>query len=620
LEGRVLPDFRALFESSPDRYLVLDPDLTIVAVSDAYARATMTRRGDILGRRLFDVFPDNPNDPAADGVRNLRASLDRVKAGRVADTMPVQKYDIQRPEGGFEERYWSPANSPVLDASGEIAWIIHRVEDVTNQRRADETFRRVTESLPNGLVMVNSDGVITLVNKKVEEMFGYDREQLLGASIEKLVPEASRERHRAHVRAYTRSPAPRSIGERGDLLGVRRDGTEFQVEIGLSTMATPNGVSTVASIVDVTERRRSADARARLAAIVESSDDAIIGKTFEGVITTWNPGAERMFGYSASEALGQSIALVLPPGEVDREIAVRERLSRGERVAPFESMRRHKSGRFVEVSVSLSAIRDSNGKAIGVSTIARDITELKQAQRDLVRARESAEAANRELEAFSYSVAHDLRAPLRSIDGFSQALLEDAGDRLDADGRKHLRFVRESAQHMGQLIDDLLVLSRVTRSELSRESVDLSALCQATVARLRRADPQRQVDIVVEERLLAQGDARLLGVVFDNLLGNAWKFTRKRNGARVQFGASTEGGKPAFFVRDNGAGFDMAYVQKLFGVFQRLHSVEEFEGTGIGLATVQRIVRRHGGRVWAEGVPGQGATFSFTLNEEGSAA
>jgi two-component system, NtrC family, sensor kinase len=225
------------------------------------------------------------------------------------------------------------------------------------------------------------------------------------------------------------------------------------------------------------------------------------------------------------------------------------------------------------------------------------------------------EGANQELESFSYSVAHDLRAPLRSIDGFSQALLEDYDDKLDDQGKKYLRFVRESAQHMGLLIDALLTLSRVTRGQLHRETVDLSALARAAVERLRRSHPDREVEVVIPEGLEDSGDPGLLGVVLDNLLGNAWKFTAKRNHPRIELTVNRSEGHPVYSVNDNGAGFDMAFTSKLFGVFQRLHTATDFEGTGVGLATVRRIVARHSGRVWAKGEVNVGATFSFTLNE-----
>lgn len=238
---------------------------------------------------------------------------------------------------------------------------------------------------------------------------------------------------------------------------------------------------------------------------------------------------------------------------------------------------------------------------------AKDVAEVRAA---LV---EELELKNKELDAFSYSVAHDLRAPLRSIDGFSQALLEDYADKLDDMGQQYLRYVRESAQQMAELIDNLLDLSRITRSELVRGALDLTSIAHEVTGRLRRQNPKQDVSAVVADGLLAEGDARLLTVVFENLLGNAWKFSSKRADATIEVGAVDRDARRAFFVRDNGAGFDMAYAAKLFGVFQRLHSSAEFEGSGIGLATVQRIIHRHGGRVWAEGEVGRGATFFFTL-------
>jgi signal transduction histidine kinase len=229
-------------------------------------------------------------------------------------------------------------------------------------------------------------------------------------------------------------------------------------------------------------------------------------------------------------------------------------------------------------------------------------------------------AVNKELEAFAYSVSHDLRAPLRTLDGFSQALLEDYADRLDADGRDYCVRLRAASQRMGQLIDDLLQLSRLTRAEMRREAVDLSAVARAIAAEMRQRDPERQVDVVVADDAVAKGDARLLRVVLENLVGNAWKFTSKHPQARIEFGVTRRDGEQVYYVRDDGAGFDMTYADKLFGAFQRLHSASEFGGTGIGLATVQRVVHRHGGRVWAEGAVGQGATFYFTLSAEGDDA
>jgi len=247
-----------------------------------------------------------------------------------------------------------------------------------------------------------------------------------------------------------------------------------------------------------------------------------------------------------------------------------------------------------------------------------DITEKKKLERDVVKARDVAETANKELEAFSYSVSHDLRAPLRGIDGFSEALLDDYRDKLDATGKNYLERIRAGTQRMGSLIDDMLKLSRVNRAEFKRESVDLSKMVQTILLTVRQKNPARDVKVSIQEDIIIDGDRRLLDIALTNLIDNAWKFTGKTKNARIEFGTLLKDGKPVIFIRDNGVGFDMAYVDKLFGAFQRLHTIAEFPGTGIGLATVQRVIHRHGGKVWAEGEVDKGATFYFTLKDDDS--
>lgn len=380
-------DFRTLFESCPGLYLVLRPDFTIAAASDAYLRATMTRREDVMGRGIFDVFPDNPADPNADGVRNLRASLERAARELVPDVMAVQKYDIRLPpeEGGmFETRYWSPLNSPVLGPDGRLAFIIHRVEDVT------------------------------------------------------------------------------------EFVLLKRRGVEQESEI----------------------YRRS--------------------------------------------------------------------------------------------------------------------RELQEANLKL-------RTAYRELETFSYSVAHDLRAPLRAIDGFSKLALDRYADRLGDLGRDLLRRLRAASARMEALIDAILELSQMTRAVVNRREADLSALAEAAAISLREGAPGREADFVIAPGLSAAADPRLIEVVLRNLFENAWKYSSSRPRARIEFGAEERDGETVYFVRDDGIGFNPLLADRLFAPFQRLHDAGEYPGSGIGLAIVARIIERHGGRIWAESEEGRGAVFRFTL-------
>jgi PAS domain S-box-containing protein len=321
-------------------------------------------------------------------------------------------------------------------------------------------------------------------------------------------------------------------------------------------------------------------------------------------------------GYAPEELLRRPMLDFIHPDDVAPTLAELEKLACNVPTLAFENRYRCKDGSYRWLA--WNAAPDPSGTLYAV---ARDVTDNRRAEAELREARDAAEAASRELEAFAYSVAHDLRAPLRSLDGFSLALLEDYHDRLDGEGRQYLTYLRESAQRMAELIDDLLALSRVTRSELHSEEVSLTALAHTTIGRLRQAHPERQVEVEIAAGLTVTGDSRLLAVMMENFLGNAWKFTGKRPRARIEVGATTTGdGRRAYFVRDDGAGFDMAFAHKLFGVFHRLHAAAEFEGTGIGLATAQRVIHRHGGRVWAKAEVDAGATFYFTLHERDAVA
>jgi PAS domain S-box-containing protein len=595
--------FRGLLESAPDAMVIVNNQGRIMLVNAQTEKLFEYTRRELIGQWVEMLIPErfrkrHPGyrtsffaDPK---VRSMGSGLELYGLRKGGTEFPIEI-----------------SLSPLETEDGTL--VSSAIRDITERKRAEQQFRGLLESAPDATVIVNQRGHIVLVNTQTERLFDYKRADLVGQSVEILVPERFRDAHPGHRTRYFGDPKVRSMGSSLELYGRRRDGSEFPVEISLSPLETEGGVLVSSTIRDVTERRKAEDQRFQLAAIVDSSDDAIIGKSLDGVILSWNRGAERLFGYAASEAVGKPITMLLPPGRVGEEPAIIARIQRGERVESFETVRRRKNGTDLDVSVTISAIHDSRGNVIGASKLARDISERKRAEEALARAKEAAEAASHELESFSYSVAHDLRAPLRGIDGFSQVLLEDYADKLDSEGQRYLGRVRESAQHMAQLIESLLSLARVTRDDIRRELVDLSKLAQLTVARMTAAEPERQMEIVIAEGLTVEGDARLVGLVLENLFSNAWKFTRKQPVGQVELGRQGGGREVVFFVRDNGAGFDMTFASKLFGVFQRLHAPSEFEGTGIGLATVQRILTRHGGRIWAEGKVGQGATFFFTF-------
>lgn len=482
--------FQLLFESAPGLYLVLLPDLTITAVSDSYLQATLTKRSAILGRGLFDVFPDNPDDPTATGVSNLHASLNHVLKYKTAHTMAVQKYDIRRPDGTFEEKYWSPLNRPVLNEQGEVVYIIHRVEDVTERKKIDQLLKESEERYTTLFNSIDEGFCI------IEMIFNEQRKPV---DYRFLVINASFERQTGLI----------------DAVGKRM--REFA----------PNH-------------------------------------------------EEHWF-----EIYGQ-IALT---GESMRFENRAEQLSRWYDVYAF---------------------RFGEPENLQVAILFKDITERKKAE-------ESISQLNKELEAFTYSVSHDLRAPLRIIDGYADILIEDYKAILGEEANRTLGIIKSNATRMGQLIDDLLNLSRVGRKELIVEMTDMNKLVKEVIDEQHILNSSIVPILKLKKLEPAMCDSSLIRQVWVNLISNAIKYSGKQLQPVIEIDSFSRDNDIVYTIKDNGVGFDMKYADKLFGVFQRLHKVTEFEGTGIGLALVNRILLKHGGKIWAEAEKDKGATFFFSL-------
>ncbi len=452
------------------------------------------------------------------------------------------------------------------------------------------------------------------VNPAALIAYGYSREEFLSLTIKDIRPSED-------VPALLETLA--KAGDHTDIAALRRhrrkDGTLIDVEATSHPMVYDEKPARLVVAIDVAKRltfeRKLQFSEDRFRLFVSAVKDyAILMLDPQGRIVSWNPGAERITGYRETEIVGQHFSRFYPPEDLEQgkpecELKIASEEGRFE----DEGWRVRKDGSRFWANVMITALRDESGQLCGFGKVTRDMTEQKRNEEQLRFQNAQLLVANNELEAFSYSVSHDLRAPLRSINGFSQALLEDCADKLSHTEKEHLQRIRAATQRMSVLIDDLLNLSRVARAEIHREKISLSALANSIAAELRRNGPERTVDFRIEDGMEADGDLRLLHVVLENLLSNAWKFTSKRSSAHIEFGRDKQNGKCAYFVRDDGAGFDPAYAGKLFGAFQRLHALTDFPGTGVGLATVRRIIHRHGGEIWASGAIDQGATFHFTL-------
>ncbi len=491
-------------------------------------------------------------------------------------------------------------------------------------RHSERRLNAIIQSAMDAIITVDEQGRVLIFNAAAERMFGYTACEVTGGPMERFIPQRFRASHGAHVHRFIKTGASsQTLGTQGGIWGLRANGDEFPLETSISQVEADGKKFLTVILRDISERKRAEELRERLAAVVESSDDAIIGKTLDGVITSWNRGAENLFGYASSEAVGKRMQMFIPPERGNEEADILARIGRGESVEHFETVRVRKDGKTIDVSVTISPIRDSSGAVVGASKIARDITDRKRAEQRLADKVKELARSNRELEQFAYVASHDLQEPLRMVASYTQLLSERYCGKLDENADKFLGYAREGALRMQVLIQDLLAFSRVVRPDVTRKEVDCTVALQEAVQSLTAAIEESGAVVTHYQLPNVWADQTQIAQVFQNLIGNAIKF---RNGEPPECAVSAEksGRNWLFSVRDKGIGIAPEHAENIFVVFQRLHARSEYPGNGIGLAICKKIIEHYGGTIWVESQVGQGSTFKFTLpvaapEEEGRA-
>jgi PAS domain S-box-containing protein len=677
-------DFRILFESWPGAYLVLDPDLVIIAVSDAHLAASMTSRSDVIGKEVSEAFPDNPDDPESDGAARLRASLDRVRQHKVADTMPVQQYDIRRPVSGeFETRFWSVMNSPVLDHNRNLLYIINRAEDITEYIRLKERQGRQqpldeelqihvdqmeAEILARALdlqetnhelqrlaaiveyaddaILTNVAGVITSWNAGAVKLYGYTEQEALGQPMSMLVPAG----YDDEVPAMLEETVAARKAVLGDTVRVRKNGTLVDVSFALSPIFNAAGeVIEVASISrDITERKRtehslversrqletsnnslvvrsrqletSNDSLVERSRQLETSNDSLVERSRQ-LETSNNSLVERsrQLETSNNSLVERSRQLETSNNslvERSRQLETSNN-SLVERSRQLETSNESLVERSQQLETSNeSLVERSRQLETSNNSLVERSRQLETSNNSLVERSRQLEASNEELGQYAYVASHDLQEPLRKMASFCQLLARRYKGELDEQADEFIAYIVDGARRMQEMINDLLKFSQAGRSPEVAVAVDCNEVVERARIDLAGAIDDNGASIVVTGTLpTVRGEWARLVQLFENLIGNGIKFHGKEP-PRIEISAVPDGTGWRFAVADNGIGIDPQYADRIFALFQRLHSKADYPGTGIGLAVCKKIVEGYGGTLAFESQPGEGTTFYWTMPEE----